>query len=287
MLAPANSDTFNSLPNPFPPPWASAWGDDQFGLWVEFAWQGEVVQRMRWIEPGQFVMGAPNEEEQSYEDERPQHVVQISKGFWLADTACTQALWQAVMRKNPSRFVAGKRGGKMHPLEQVSYLMVQDFLQRLQNSLPACRATLPTEAEWEYACRAGSTTPFFFGASISTAQVNYNGDYPYGDAKKGEFRRATVAVKALAANAWGLYQMHGNVWEWCADTLRTYQSAAALDPGLEQALATVHDSRAARVLRGGGWDVNAWFARSAFRFRVLPGWQDGNTGFRFVLRATS
>jgi formylglycine-generating enzyme required for sulfatase activity len=287
MSAATNSADFNYLPRPFPPAWASAWGDDQFGLWAEFTYQDHIVQRMRWIEPGQFVMGAPEDEAESYEGEWPQHRVVLSNGFWLADTTCTQALWQAVMGSNPSRFVAEKQGGMMHPVEQVSYLMVQDFLQRLQISLPACSLTLPTEAEWEYACRAGSTTAFYFGTSISTAQINYDGNYPYAGGQKGEYRGATVAVKALPANAWGLYQMHGNVWEWCADTMRTYKVTAAYDPGLEQALATAFDTEAARVLRGGGWGNDARGARSAFRIHDQPGGLSFNIGFRFVLRATS
>ena len=159
---------------------------------------------------GRFLMGSPQDERGWFDDEGPQHVVTITQGFWLSDTACTQAVWQAVMGENPSSFNAKNKGGPAHRVEMVSWHMIQSFLQKLEGLLPGCRATLPTEAEWEYACRAGTTTSFSFGQTISTKQ--------------------TVAVKALPANGWGLYQMHGNVWEWCADESRTYEKAAVTAP---------------------------------------------------------
>jgi formylglycine-generating enzyme required for sulfatase activity len=285
-----------SVPHPFPPPWACAFGDDEYGLWADFevmAGAQAVSQRMRWIAPGSFTMGLPEAEtaglghEEWFARERPRHLVTISHGFWLADTACTQACWQAVMGDNPSRFDAVNKGGAAHPVERVSWLMIQTFLQQLQALLPACRATLPTEAEWEYACRAGTQTPFSFGDTISTAQVNYDGNYPYGKGKKGEYREHTVAVKALPANAWGGYQMHGNVWEWCADTPREYGLEAVLDPGLADALAVPLDSEAVRALRGGGWFNDALYARSASRNRYAPDGQDDLAGFRLALRSSS
>jgi formylglycine-generating enzyme len=280
----------STMPRPFPPPWACAWGDDRYGLWAEFeVIDGEqaLVQRMRWVEPGQFMMGSPPAEQERHSDEGPQHTVIISSGFWLADTACTQAIWQAVMGENPNSFNEKNKGSPTHPVERVSWDMIQPFLQKLEALLSGCRVTLPTEAEWEYACRAGTTTPFSWGETISTNQVNYDGDFPYGDGKKGDYREHTVAVKALPANGWGLYQMHGNVWEWCADEPLTYEKDAVTDPGLHDALAAVADQEAARVLRGGGWFDHAQYARSAYRLHAQPDGQYDGTGFRLALRSKS
>ena len=277
-------------PDPFPPPWASAWGDDPCGLWADMEVgkdSSAVLQRLRWIEPGQFLMGSPNSEEERFENEGPQHQVTITKGLWLADTACTQALWQAVMGENPSRFHAKNKGGPEHPVEQVNWNMIQEFLPKLQALLPGCHATLPTEAEWEYACRAGTTTPFSFGDNITPEQVNYDGNHPYAKGKKGKYRERSVPVKDLPANTWGLYQMHGNLWEWCADGLRDYRLEPAVDPGLAEALEPLAgDKEAPRALRGGNWVGDARGARSASRVD-RPGRRDGGAGFRFALRSTS
>lgn len=274
----------SNYPQPFPPPWAVAWGDDHYGLWAEAELgSGEevVVQRLRWIAPGDFLMGAPRAEQDAQAREQPQHQVFISHGFWLADTACTQALWLAVMGNNPSHFQ--ESGDLQLPVERVSWLDVQEFLGKL--SLPGALATLPTEAEWEYACRASTTSPFSFGESISSAQVNFDGNFPYGDGKKSEYRECTVPVRALPANPWGLYQMHGNLWEWCADTMREYTLAAQQDPGLDEVL-TPLENEGLRALRGGGWDDFAQHARSAFRDHDEPDGCFGSAGFRFVLRSS-
>ncbi len=273
-------DLSDRFPRPFPPPFADAWGDDPFGLWAEVVLSpdaGAVVQRLRWIEPGTFWMGSPGDEPERYNDEGPQHAVTLTRGFWLADTACTQALWQAVMGENPSDF-----RGPDRPVEQVSWHDVQDFLRRLEALVPGCDAGLPTEAEWEYACRAGTVTPFSFGATISPAQVNYDGNFPYDGGDKGEFRRQTVAVKSLPPNAWGLYEMHGNVWEWCADGLRTYDGAAQVDPRGPEDL---ESETAHRVRRGGSWFGEAGRARSAYRFARRPGDRPRILGFRLCLRS--
>ena len=125
---------------------------------------------------------------------------------------------------NPSRFADDAQG----PVENVTWDQVQVFLQKLSMPLGAgVIAELPTEAQWEYACRAGREEAFAYGATVTPAQVNYNGNHPYGDAPRGEYRERTLAVKALPANAWGFFQMHGNVWEWCADGLRDTRPLAA------------------------------------------------------------
>jgi len=191
------------------PSWADAYGLDADGrLYTEVRMQG-VTQRLLWIAPGAFQMGSPQDEPERLGSETL-HTVLLTRGGWLADTACTQALWRAVMGTNPSRFQ-----GEDRPVENVSWNDVQDFLQRLNAMIPGGGFRLPTEAEWEYACRAGTTTPFWFGAQITPEQVNYHGDYPYAGGERGLYRGETVAVYALPCNAWGLYQMHGNVLEWC------------------------------------------------------------------------
>ena len=221
------------------PSWAETFGRDEYGLYADFSLQG-IIQRMRWIAPGEFVMGSPESEAERFNDETLHQVI-LSRGFWLADTACTQALWQAVLGQNPSAFKGADR-----PVENVSWDDVQRFLDGLNALIPGQEFRLPTEAEWEYACRAGTTTPFWFGEQITPEQVNYDGNYPYAGGAKGAYREETVPVKALPCNGWGLYQMHGNVWEWCQDWHGAYPTETVIDPAGPP-------SGADRVLRGGSW----------------------------------
>ena len=268
---------------PFP---AAEQGRDQYGLYADMLISvGKAVQRqrMRYIEPGRFLMGSPETELGRYDDEGPQHQVTITHGFWLAETACTQALWQAVMVENPSYFHAKNKGGPQHPVENVSWDMIQVFLGQLEKLVPGCNPTLPTEAEWEYACRAGSTGAFHFGAEINTELVNYSGKFWYEDEKgMGEYRERTMPVDEFSPNAWGLYQMHGNVWEWCYDGNREYAAEALENPGLDGLLAG-----AARALRGGSWGSGAQGARSACRGAGEPGGRDDIIGFRLACRSAS
>ncbi len=245
------------------PEWAQRIGQDEYGLYADFVYQGHS-QRFRWIAPGWFWMGSPLHEPDRSPAETSHEVI-LTYGYWLADTTCTQALWQAVMGKNPSCFK-----GDEHPVEQVSWEDVQSFLDRLNRLTPGLEARLPTEAEWEYACRAGTETPFGLGKNITLEEVNYNGSpYPsYVDGHRavgyiGHGRLETVAVHVLSCNGWGLYQMHGNVWEWCADWLERYPSGPSIDPvgpslGID------------RVLRGGGGLDSSWNCRSAARSGYNP-----------------
>ena len=270
---------------PSPPAWATAHGKDEFGIWAEFC-IGQVVQRMRLIPAGEFLMGSPDSEAERDEDEGPQHTVRISQDFWLADTACTQALWQVVMQNNPSYFNEVRGGGPQHPVEKVRWRDVQEFLAKLQ--LPGALAALPTEAEWEYACRAGTCTPFSFGEVISSEQVNFDGSPWFGKVKESEFRERTVAVKELPANPWGLFAMHGNLWEWCADTKRKYTQQTQIDPGLPQAYSAQEvASDSYGVLRGGSWFDDAQRARSAYRDQDRRVRRDFSTGIRLLLRSSS
>ena len=216
-------------------------------------------------------MGSPEDEPERYDDEGPQHPVMIGRGFWLFDTACTQALWEAVMGENPSRFKGADR-----PVENVSWNDCQDFLKRLNERLPGLDLALPSEAQWEYACRAGTTTPFSFGANITPEQVNYDGNYPYAGGKKGLYRQETVPVASLPPNPWGLYEMHGNVWEWCQDHWHDNYQGAPTDGSAWEG----RDAGAGRVLRGGSWGNGARYVRAACRRAIRPDDRDDGIGFR-------
>ena len=258
-----------------PPRWADAWGTDDYGYWVTFSIadkQGhKITQRMRWIEPGAFLMGSPKDEPERSSSESPQHPVTISQGFWLFDTACTQALWEAVMGENLSRFKGAER-----PVENVSWNDCQDFLKRLNRRLPGLNLALPSEAQWEYACRTGTTTPFSFGATIIPEQVNYDGNYPYAGGKKGLYRQETVPVASLPPNPWGLHEMLGNVWEWCQDHWHDDYQGAPTDGSAWEG----RDAGALRVLRGGSWDPLARSVRAACRDHVHPDFRYVGIGFR-------
>ncbi|EXI82856.1 MAG: Serine/threonine-protein kinase pkn1 [Candidatus Accumulibacter appositus] len=256
------------------PAWAKAMARDRHGLYLDVDFAG-VVQRFRWIEPGEFSMGSPDNEAERHSDEGPRHRVRLTAGYWLADTACTQALWQAVMGRNPSHF----KDAPLNPVEQVNWDDVQAFLEKAQGMLPGVKVDLPTEAEWEYACRAGSETPFSFGATITPAQANYNGDRPYDGGAKGLSRNKTVPVKSFAPNDWGLYEMHGNVDEWCADGQRPYDGELHENPRGPE------DREAPRVVRGGSWFYAAGRLRSAYRDQWPRVYRSLYLGFRFSLRS--
>ena len=265
-------------PPVFPPVCASAWGDDRFGLWMEVLLEGKP-NRFRWIEPGEFWMGSPEGEKGKNDNEGPRHVVRLTEGFWLAETACSQSVWQSVMGSNPSKFADDPQ----NPVEMVSWDEVQGFLREVERRLPGVKADLPTEAEWEYACRAGSETAFSWGDGIAPSQANYNATISYANGPTGEYREKTVPVKTYAPNAWGLYQMHGNVWEWCADGQRQYDGALQVDPrGPEGG-----EADAPRAVRGGSWDLAPHWLRAAFRSHGPRGWGYDSLGFRFSLRSTS
>ncbi|MCK9296622.1 MAG: formylglycine-generating enzyme family protein [Desulfobulbaceae bacterium] len=254
-------------PPTFPYPWAVDWGQDKYGLWQSFACKG-VRQQLRWIPPGRFLMGSPPDEPGRYDNEL-QHEVVLSQGFWLADTACTQGLWQAVMGNNPSHFT----GDNSLPVDSVSWDDSMEFISRINSMIPELDLRLPTEAQWEYACRAGTLTPFSFGPQISTEQVNYDGNNPYHDGEKGQFRQKTVTVKSLPCNNWGLYEMHGNLYEWCADWYGDYAAGTVIDP-------QGPDTGLGCVLRGGSWRHNGRLVRSTSRLALVPGYRYGYFGLR-------
>ncbi|CAK8710885.1 Serine/threonine-protein kinase pkn1 [Candidatus Electronema halotolerans] len=261
---------FQDVPAPFPPPWASSWGEDALGLWLTLSQHG-IRQLFRWIRPCNFLMGAPDEETAGLHlpGRETLHEVRLSKGFWLAETTVTQELWQAVMHSNPSGFSRPQQ-----PVERVSWEDAQLFFQRLNAMLPKLQARLPFEAEWECACRAGSRTAFSFGEQIRPEQVNFNTSL---DGWEELYRRRTVPVRSLPANAWGLYEMHGNVWEWCQDWWQENlgAAAAAKPQGPEQC--------DLRPVRGGSWVCDAASVRSASRDRYPADYRGASIGFRIAV----
>ena len=253
------------------PEFVSDYGTDLYGAWFEFQVEDEkrqtsVTQRMRWIPPGTFLMGSPDDEKGRFSDEHPQHKVTLTKGFWFADTPCTQELWQTVMGNNPSRF----DGGSL-PVECVSWNDVQAFHERINQLLPGFSGGLPTEAQWEYACRAGSTTRYSFSDSIDANKVNFDQDLGSGK---------TNAVKSYAPNDWGLFDVHGNVREWCEDWKGSYNAQPQVDP-------TGPESGSVRVVRGGSWFNDARCVRSAYRSWYRPGDRGHSLGFRCLSSAES
>jgi formylglycine-generating enzyme required for sulfatase activity len=233
------------------------------------------------IPAGSFTMGRQLSQEEVakryggeakwFKDEHPPHPVKITKPFYLQTTEISQGHWKWVMGDNPSYF---KDCGDDCPVEQVSWDDAQKFIRKLNHIEGTNKYRLPTEAEWEYACRAGTTTPFFTGECISTDQANYNGSSPGENCPKGQYRRKTVKVGSFQPNAWGLYDMHGNVREWCQDWFGDYPSDSVADP-------KGPGSGQYRVFRGGSWNYGARLIRSAERGYSLPGHRnDSRNGFR-------
>ncbi|PPD23605.1 MAG: sulfatase-modifying factor protein [Methylobacter sp.] len=253
------------------PHWADTVGRERYGLYADVGIAG-INQRFRWIQPGSFVMGSPKNEVGWYGDET-QHQVNLSQGYWLADTACTQALWQAVLGNNPSGFKGANR-----PVEQVSWDDVQTFLSRLNAKQPTLALRLPTEAEWEYACRAETTGAFNFDGELTLDKANYRGTWDDYEKWGDGALQQTADVKTYPPNPWGLYEMHGNVGEWCHDWHGKYpvETITITDPQGPEA----GDDR---VLRGGSWFFNGRDCRSAYRSVFRPDLAYYNYGFRLAL----
>lgn len=272
-------------PEPFPPLWASEWGEDIHGLWATFIYQN-VQQTFRWIPAGEFMMGSPEGEEGRvfWEDLHP---VVLTHGFWLADTAVTQAFWSVVMNDNPSYFSDNPN----KPVENISWDDVKLFIVRLNEMSSSLNARFPTEAEWEYACRAGTTGAFNFAGELSLDKVNYRGVWEWAtdeklkegatDVEWGEgARKTTVAVESMQTpNQWGLHEMHGNVWEWCQDTWQTHLGNKKVENPV------ITEGGVHRVVRGGSWWDDGGRVRSAFRrhFSLSHRFDSVDIGFRLAL----
>ena len=240
------------------PAWADHWGWDSWGAQVTLR-VGNVTQRLRWVPAGEFLMGSPAKEKGRDVNEGPQHPVRITRGFWLFDTPCTQALWQAVMGNNPSWFPF-----PAHPVEQVSWRDCQQFAGRLNGMVEGLSLSLPSEAQWEYACRAGTQGARYLEDLDAIAWYLKNS------------RGQTHPVGERAPNAWGLYDMLGNVWEWCEDAYdpEFYAKSPRDDP------LALPDASTPRVIRGGSWRHNAWSVRAAYRLPNEPSGRSNLLGLR-------
>ena len=252
---------------------------------------GNGIQlEMVMIPGGTFMMGSPETEEGSRDNERPQHQVTI-KAFCLGKYQVTQAQWKAVaafpqlnreLKPDPSNFKGANR-----PVEQVSWEDAVEFCDRLSRHTKR-QYRLPSEAEWEYACRAGTITPFHFGQTITTDLANYDGtdgknnewSGSYGSGPKGVYRKETTEVGSFeVANNFGLYDMHGNVWEWCQDYPHHNYEGAPTDGS---AWLDNEESSNIKLLRGGSWYDNPEHCRSAYRNDYDLDTDDDHIGFRVV-----
>ena len=239
------------------------------------------------IPAGDFMMGSPKDEPEREDIEGPQHPVNIP-AFFMGRYPITQAQWKIVasypeinleLNPDPSKFK-----GDNHPVEKVNWHEAVEFCARLsaRTNRPY---RLPSESEWEYACRAGTTTPFYFGKTLTTDIANYNGGYTYNDGPKGKYREETTPVDHFKyANAFGLHDMHGNVDEWCQDTWHDNYTGAPEDGS---AWIDKNDNNSRKVLRGGSWINNPWYCRSATRGLNRPDYRNFNIGFRVVCSAPS
>jgi len=238
---------------------------------------GVGKMEMIYCPPGEFMMGSPVTEE-GRDDDEDQHHVRLTKGFWLGRCPVTQGQWQSVMGSNPSKFT----GDKFLPVDSVSWDDCREFIGKVADEVRLQmdgEARFPTEAEWEYACRAGTTTAYSWGGRLNGDKANCNGNYPYGMKEIGANYKRTTPVGCYGENAWGLYDLHGNVWEWCADCYGEYRWDA-VDP-----MGAVSGS--ARVLRGGSWCSHAQECRSACRSKGRADRARDRYGFRLCCSAST
>ncbi len=235
-----------------------------------------VVLEMVYIPGGTFIMGSLATDQGRFDSQGPQHQVTVP-AFYAGKYAITQAQWQAVMGNNPSWFKGEKR-----PVETVSWQNAVEFCAKLSQKTGK-KYRLLSEAEWEYACRAGTTTPFHFGETITSDLVNYDGTYPFPNAPKGFGRRQTTDVGSFPPNAFGLYDMHGNVWEWCSDRWHDSYYGAPTDGSSWEIIG--RDAR--RVQRGNSWEYYGVCCRSAFRNCRLADDSNPYSGFRVASASVS
>jgi formylglycine-generating enzyme required for sulfatase activity len=247
------------------------------------------AQTLCWCPPGRFVMGSPPDEPERRPGE-DQVEVTLTRGFWMAKYETTQSQWQRVVGKLPGDLTAQLPAGEDFPVGNVNFAEAEAFCQRLtararkSGELPSgWEFRLPTEAQWEYACRAGTTTATAFGNALSSKQANFKGT-PYNGAEPGPSLNRAARVGSYPANAWGLHDMHGNTFEWCRDWFHD-RLPGGIDPDLHAALSTATRNRTgdtSRARRGGCWADDGWPCRSAFRTRFEPERRYDHIGFRVV-----
>jgi formylglycine-generating enzyme required for sulfatase activity len=260
--------------------------DKQTLIDLGFELRGDL--EMMLIPGGTFIMGSPKEEENSMDSERPQHEVTIEP-FFMGKYQVTQEQWRFVaklpqvnreLEQDPSNFKGDNR-----PVEQVSWYDAVEFCDRLSRHTKR-QYRLPSEAEWEYACRAGTKTPFHFGETITTDLANYDGNYTYASEPTGKFLQQTTDVGSFPPNAFGLYDMHGNVWEWCLDDWHdNYKDAPTDGSAWFSSDDKLSDKSGRAVLRGGSWLSDAGGCRSARRDRCSRVYRSNLCGFRVVCSA--
>lgn len=222
------------------------------------------------VEPGTFVMGSGPDVAMRQDDEIP-HRVTLTEGYWLGKYEVTQGEWERVMGENPSRFAECPRC----PVETVSRLAIERFIEALERRSPGNRFRVPTEAEWERACRAGTGTAFHTGDTITDQQANFDARYPYADQEEGGYRGAPAPVGSYPPNAWGFHDLHGNVWEWCQDRYGPYAGQEVVDP-------RGPETGELLVIRGGSWLFDGNSMRCALRYTHAPPDDGPSLGFRLV-----
>lgn len=267
------------------PVWVDEFGTDSYGKWASFT-VNDVTQVLRFCPPGRFLMGSPETEPYRDKNEGQQQKITFEHGFWLADTTVSQNLYESVLGTNPSAFQS-----LGNPVEMVGREEATDFINRLNECVPELCSRLPFDFEWEYTCRAGSETQFnpavgrtHGGLSTTPDEVNYDGNRPYGDAEEGESRQKTVSVKGsgFRPNNWGVWHMHGNVWElsannWSESHEDTITSSKTRRVPEQESVEWNH------VLCGGSWYDGALRCRSASRLMLLLDSPLGNKGFRLAV----
>jgi len=246
-----------------PPSWAEDWGRDKYGPWVSFCVPGtDVRQRMRWIPPGKFMMGSSEDEKGDFGYDAPLHLVTIIGGFWMFETPCREELWRAVMRQMPRR-----SRGPAFPMTGLSWTEATDFAARLNEALPGIALELPSEARWDYAFRAGTTTSSRFGKRASRTRVLYDLD------------NSPAEVASLPPNAWGLHELRYDLQEWCQDDWHHFYNGV---PDDGSAWTDPPERAEGHVIRGRSWDDDALGILVANRHCGAPGDRSGNLGFRCV-----
>ena len=245
--------------------------------------------KLCWCPPGRFIMGSPRDEPERRPGE-DQAEVTLTKGFWMGKYEVTQGQWKRVIGKLPGELTAELPEGDDFPVGNVNFAEAEEFCRKLTEKAHASgdlpkewEFRLPTEAQWEYACRAGTTTATAFGDKLSSKQANFKGK-PYNGAEEGPSLKRAAKVGSYPANAWGLHDMHGNVFEWCRDWYHL-RLPGGVDPDLYSAKASAtrnENGSVSRVRRGGCWADEGWPCRSAFRLRFEPERRYDHIGFRVV-----